>query len=242
MSRFSDSLSSPYALIAALLLITAMVLSVMTRKLTLMGSVVAVIIGGLVFLAAGMKGILMLMVFFLLGVAATAYKKEFKVKLDNQSIQTEGRTAGQVLANGGVAGLMAVMALLYSSHSAVFLLMMAASLAAALSDTLSSELGTIYGSRFYNILGFKKDENGLDGVISLEGTLIGVTGAFIVGLIYAGISKTCVLITIAGILGNLMDSLLGAVLERKGYIGNNLVNFLNTLFAAVVCMIFYIVA
>ncbi|WP_225872728.1 DUF92 domain-containing protein [Pedobacter frigoris] len=225
----------------ALLLIAAMVLSVRTRKLTLMGSVAAVIIGGLVFLAAGMKGVLMLMIFFLLGVAATAHKKEFKAKLGDQGMQAGGRTAGQVLANGGVAGLMAVMALLYNSHSAVFLLMMAASLAAALSDTLSSELGTIYGKRFYNILGFKKDENGLDGVISLEGTLIGVLGAFIVGLIYAGISKTSLLITIAGILGNLMDSLLGAVLERKGYIGNNLVNFLNTLFAALAGMIFYMI-
>lgn len=239
MNSIRHSLSDPLFLSVLLLLAVAMLLSVKYRKLTVAGSIAAVVIGSLVFFAAGIKGVLMLITFFALAVVATAHKKEVKTQLDHSGEQTGGRTAGQVLANGGVAGLMSVMILLNNPNATIYLLMMAASLAAALSDTLSSELGTVYGKRFYNILSFKKDENGLDGVISVEGTLIGLTGAFIVGVMYAGISKICLLIAVAGVLGNLMDSLLGAILERMGYIGNNMVNFLNTLFAALVCMFLY---
>jgi uncharacterized membrane protein len=46
-------------------------------------------------------------------------------------------------------------------------------------------------------------------------------------------------IVFAGVMGNLADSVLGAALERRHYIGNDTVNFLNTLFAALVAGIFY---
>ena len=42
--------------------------------------------------------------------------------------------------------------------------------------------------------------------------------------------------SLAAILGMLFDSLLGATLERGGWIGNDLVNFLSTAFAAAVTL------
>jgi uncharacterized membrane protein len=39
---------------------------------------------------------------------------------------------------------------------------------------------------------------------------------------------------LAGFTGNIADSILGASLERKGWIKNDLVNLLNTLVAALV--------
>jgi uncharacterized membrane protein len=39
---------------------------------------------------------------------------------------------------------------------------------------------------------------------------------------------------LAGTVGNLFDSVLGASLERKKVVGNNLVNFLNTVVAVAV--------
>jgi uncharacterized membrane protein len=47
-----------------------------------------------------------------------------------------------------------------------------------------------------------------------------------------GFGKTFWLIVLTGTIGNLADSILGATYERKGAIGNNAVNFLNTLIAA----------
>jgi uncharacterized membrane protein len=46
-------------------------------------------------------------------------------------------------------------------------------------------------------------------------------------------------IIVAGTIGNLADSILGASLERKGFIKNDVVNFLNTLFAAIASLMLY---
>jgi uncharacterized protein (TIGR00297 family) len=207
------------------------------KKLTLQGSLAAGVVGLSVYLADHYRGLLLLLVFFVLSVLATSHKKDLKFKLNPQSDQSGGRTAAQVFANGGVAAICALMGIADSERLPIYLVMLASSLASALADTLSSELGIIYGRRYYNAITFKKDSNGLDGVISLEGTVIGAIGAFLVGISFSGFSVTAVLIGLAGVIGNFADSVLGATLERKGVIGNNFVNFLNTFIAAIVGLV-----
>lgn len=227
--------------VIATLLIAMMVICVRAKKLTLPASLAAGLIGFLVYSGAKEKGILMLVTFFVLSVLATSHKKHIKVKYHPEILENKGRNIGQVLANGGVAAILGVLAIIDQNHSELYILMMAASLASALADTLSSELGMIYGSRFYNILTLKKEANGLDGVVSIEGTLIGVCGAFVIAVIYGGFDKKILVVLVAGIFGNLIDSILGATIERKNYIGNDMVNFLNTLLASILAMVLYCV-
>ncbi|RZL17763.1 MAG: DUF92 domain-containing protein [Pedobacter sp.] len=225
------------------------------KKLTLKGSLAAGVVGFAVYLADHYRGLLLLLVFFILSVLATSHKKALKSRITRQASQRNpqlgqtdpqasqanpqkfqegGRTAAQVFANGGVAAICALLGVADPQHLPIYLMMLACSLASALADTLSSELGIVYGRRFYNVLTLKQDSNGLDGVVSFEGTLIGAIGAFIVGVSFAGFSIIAVLIGIAGIIGNFSDSVIGASLERKGIVGNNFVNFLNTFIAAIV--------
>jgi uncharacterized protein (TIGR00297 family) len=227
--------TSHYILIVALLT-GAAYLSVRLNKLTIAGGIVGAIVGFLVFMGGALSGLMMLAAFFILGTLATSWKKTEKLRLKPESDRTAKRDAWQVLANGGVAAILGLLAMIMPSESDLFRLMMAASLASATADTLSSELGMIYGRRFFNILTLKKEQKGLDGVISVEGLLIGIIGSAIIAAIYLACRQDISLfwwIIVCGTIGNLADSLLGALLERKGLIGNNLVNFLNTLTAAI---------
>lgn len=223
-----------------LFLIAGAVLSIFTRKLTPAGAITGAIVGLLIYKGAGYTGITMLALFFIAGSAATGFNRKQKDQIVAETKEPGRRTAAQVIANGGVAALLGLFGWLHPAYLPIALLMMAGSLASATADTLSSELGTIYGKRFYNVLTLKEDKQGLDGVISLEGTLIGVAGAFLIATVYAiglGWSSNLLLIVIAGVAGNLTDSILGASLERRGLMKNNTVNFLNTLTGALVCLL-----
>ncbi len=214
---------------------SVMVLSIALKKLTLPGALTGGLLSLCIYLGAGFTGIALLGSFFVLGVASTAVKKEWK---ENSGLAKKGeskRTAGQVFANGGAAAIFGALSFLFPQHVHLLQLMLAASLASATADTISSELGVVYGGHFYNIRTFEKDTRGLDGVVSWEGTLLGVLGSCAIALVYAagfGFNKAFLWIVVAGTFGNLLDSFLGATMERAHRVGNNGVNFLNTVAAA----------
>ncbi|MXV16116.1 DUF92 domain-containing protein [Pedobacter sp. HMF7056] len=214
--------------------------SIRAKKLTVAASAVGALLGALIFAAGGYPALLSLTVFFVMGTAATSWKKEVKRQYAPEQDHQVRRNAWQVVANAGVAGLLALAAFITSRHD-LMLLMMSAAIASAAADTLSSELGTVYGRRFYHINSFRPGRRGADGVISLEGSLIGVLGAAVIAVThYLGYGQLAAIpvIIIAGTLGNAADSVLGATLERRGIIGNNVVNFLNTLAAAIAACLF----
>jgi uncharacterized protein (TIGR00297 family) len=213
-----------------ILLLIAAALSYYLHKLTFSGAFTGWIVATLIYTGAGYTGISLLAVFFVLASLATKGKGQC-------------RTAGQVIANGSVAAILGSCAWIWPQCQTLFQLMIAGSLASATADTLSSELGTLYGKRFINIITFKKDQRGLDGVISLEGTLIGIIGATLIAITYCFFNRwgiQLIYIIIAGFIGNAMDSILGATLERRGMIGNNVVNFLNTAVGALNCFVLFL--
>jgi uncharacterized protein (TIGR00297 family) len=79
-------------------------------------------------------------------------------------------------------------------------------------------------------------EPGTDGGVSLIGTLAGVAAAAIVaaaGTLALGGNSAMFWISCAGgVFGLFFDSLLGATLERRGWLNNDAVNFLSTASAA----------
>lgn len=212
-------------------LFVGIVESIRHRKLTLPGAVAGGIIGLFVFIGGSFTGLAMLSAFFLLGTLATSWKQKQKAVAGMAQERGGQRRLGQVLANGGVSGLLGLLSLFFPEHKMIFAFLMAGAFSSAIADTLSSELGTIYGKRFYNIITFQPDKKGKDGVISLEGTVIGIIGSSIIAFIYTtnyGWGERFLWIVLAGTVGNVTDSVLGATLERKGLAGNDTVNALNT--------------
>jgi uncharacterized protein (TIGR00297 family) len=218
-----------------LLLGLGMGYSIRAGKLTVIAAWAGGFLGILIFLGSGFTGLALLALFFALGTAASAWKVADKRQLGLAEENKGRRTAGQVVANAGVAGLLGLLGWYFPAYASLVQLMLAGSFAAATADTLASELGNIYGRRYYNVLTFRPDARGLNGVISLEGTVLGATGSAVLAAVYClsyGWGPAFGWLLVAGTAGNLADSVIGATLERQQYVSNNTVNLLNTLVGA----------
>ena len=162
--------------------------------------------------------------------------------------ERKGRSAAQVAANLGVAALLSSefvqMGLInsgwFASHGIapipIFEPMLAA-LAEAAADTVSSEIGQVFGGRPILITTLRRVDPGTDGAISIAGTLAGIVAAAIIAILGAlmifpwGASMGWIAFA-GGVFGLFFDSLLGATIERRGWLNNDLVNFLSTASAA----------
>jgi uncharacterized protein (TIGR00297 family) len=174
---------------------------------------------------------LALLVVFAVTLAATRVGYARKQQLRTAE-PTGGRTAAQAMANLGVAALIVAIA------PQAWPVLALAALAEAAADTGSSEIGMAFPGKTILITTFKVVPPGIDGGISLFGTLAACAGAATVtaaallsNLVTA--PQTAVII-IAGFAGTLIDSLLGALFERQGWLGNDLVNFFSTASSAAI--------
>ena len=114
---------------------------------------------------------------------------------------------------------------------------LSAALSEAAADTVSSEVGQALGEKPRLITSWKTVPAGTNGAVSLMGTLAGVAAAGIVSSVcfLGGLVPVHGLLVSVGsaVFGMVVDSFLGAVLERRGLLDNDSVNFLSTLASAV---------
>jgi uncharacterized protein (TIGR00297 family) len=174
-----------------------------------------------------------LVVLFLMTWGATRLGYQRKLAL-GLAERKDGRTAWQILANLGVAALCSVA--YGATGNRVWLVATLAALAEAATDTVASEIGQHRGGRGRMITNWEQVPAGTDGGITILGSVAGLSAGFVIALIGAlggMISSVQIWIPVAaGFAGMLMDSVLGATLQRRGWISNQGVNFAGTVAAA----------
>ena len=145
----------------------------------------------------------------------------------------DGRNAWQVLANLGVAALASVF--FSATGNWAWLVAASAALAEAATDTVASEIGQTHRTARL-ITTWETVPAGTDGGVTPLGT---AAGAF-AGLLVAGVSAGAGMIPrallwipfAAGFAGMVIDSILGATVQRRRWLNNEAVNLLGTLAAA----------
>ena len=148
--------------------------------------------------------------------------------------QREGRNAWQVLANLTVAALSSVA--FSATGNRLWLIAVVGALAEAATDTVASEIGQYRGPHARLSTTWERVPAGTDGGITISGSIAGMAA----GLVIAAVATVCGMLpraqfwipVAAGFAGMLIDSLLGATLQRRGWISNQAVNLFSTLVAA----------
>jgi uncharacterized protein (TIGR00297 family) len=203
------------------------------RSIDVPGAVSAVVIGAVITGTLGLPGLAIMVAFFVIGSAAT--KMGYRIKAARGIAQEKGGARGwrNAWANGGVPALLALLCgIVPEGMRELMLLAYAASVATAAADTCSSETGKAYGRRTFLITTFRPVPPGTEGAVSLEGTLGGLVGGFLVASVgpLTGLYSwpAAVVVALAGLLGSLAESVIGTVAERRGWLDNDQLNALNT--------------
>lgn len=186
----------------------------------------------LLFASAGPAAFAALTALFALTWAATRLGFRRKQEL-GVAERGDGRNAWQVLANLGAATIASV--LFNATGNWAWLVAASAALAEAATDTVASEIGQMHRTARL-ITTWKTVTAGTDGGVTLLGTAAGA----LAGLLVAGVSAGSGMIPrdlfwiplAAGFAGMVVDSLLGATAQHRGWLNNEAVNFLGTLAAA----------
>ena len=206
------------------------------------GALSAVFIGTIITASLGLPAFALMAAFFVVGSLVT--RIGYRKKADLGIAQERGGARGMrhAWANGGVPAFLALMAALAPPLLRdLLVLAYAASVATAAADTCSSEIGKAYGRRTFLITSFRPVAPGTEGAVSLEGTLGGLLGASIVaatGVVlgaYGG--GAAALVAVAGLLGSLAESVIGVAAERRGWMGNDLLNATNTAIGALIAVL-----
>ena len=194
----------------------AALLSYRLRLLTGSGAVAMFALAVPIFGYGGWMWTVPIVVFFvfsnLLSKVGKAQKQQFHLVFE----KSDQRDAWQVMANGGVAGVVAVYYAV-SGDGATFPIYCTA-LAAASADTWATELGTLARGTPRLVTTFRQVPAGTSGGVTLTGLLSSLAGSFLVALsgwLFVGTVTTLVMVSLCGLAGSLVDSVLGATVQAQ---------------------------
>lgn len=237
-----------YLITLSITLVVFFLLSIYFRFLDIYGSIGALFIGFYVGILGGFPWLVLMLVFAVTSYLATmAWIKAKKARNLQEGKEGERRFSNVISA--GMTGLILVFfnALnIYMFRSDFnFFLLFTISFAVIEADTFASEIGFV-DSKVYMITTGKRVERGINGGVSLIGTLASLAGALIVAIAYNILTGSFfgvvdVEIILLGALGSVIDSFLGAYFENRNKMTKGEVNFSASLITVLVAALILLI-
>lgn len=188
------------------------------------GSVGALTVGTIIFGFGGWQWGILLGVFFVSSSLLSHFREEDKRIAAEKFDKGHRRDIGQVLANGGLGSVVAVLSYVYPWTG--WFIVFVGIMATVTADTWATELGTLARRPPRLITTGRQVEVGSSGGVSPIGTAASAAGGSIIGIL-AGLllpELSPLLATLLGIVGGLagsvFDSLLGATVQQIYYCEN----------------------
>ncbi|MFQ5601768.1 MAG: DUF92 domain-containing protein [bacterium] len=209
--------------VGALLSLLVTTCSYYLSFLTKGGAIAVYVVGWLIFSLGKMTFSLPILIFFISSNIFSRLGKSQKSQLKNYYPQKNTRDVGQIMANG----IFPILFLLGWSHfhHPMWILLFFSSLAGAAADTWATEIGVLSKQNPRSLLNFRTVQKGISGGVSVLGEIAAILGAFLIAAVGICITrletkiifswKHLVLVTFAGFVSQIFDSILGAALQVK---------------------------
>lgn len=227
--------------ISAVMSVEAYKLQLLTRD----GAACSFLVGACVGVFSSINAFFLLTVFTIAGFFATMMGIRRKEKAGLQEGNHGERTWKNVAGVGFPPCLAAVLSWLGVLDPTQFAIFFISTITVAGADTIASEIG-VRDKRVYLITTFERVEPGVNGGVSRLGTGVSTVAALLIAVLgWAVIQEELdwlLLIPFAmGVLGNLLDSVFGAVFENRGRMSKYANNCSTALIGGIVGLAIYAV-
>jgi uncharacterized protein (TIGR00297 family) len=196
------------------------------------------IVGIILIVFADVRWFLVMLAFLVIGSISTRYRYEMKAAAGIAESHGGVRGYINVFANG-LVGVAAAVLYGISGGSPLPLALFLGSVATAAADTVGGEIGMTSRDPVL-ITTFEPVPKGTNGGITFLGEVasLGAAASIALSAFLLGIGdiRMLLLVTLAGFTGSNVDSLVGALFENRGFIGNAGTNLIATLAGGLVAL------
>jgi uncharacterized protein (TIGR00297 family) len=187
------------------------------RALAPSGAVATFLLALALYGTGGWKWTIPIFTFFILSSILSRVGKQRKESVEGMFEKDSIRDYGQVFANGGVAGILALLNFVLPSFDLYPFYL--GSIAAVTADTWGTEIGLSSKRAPILVTTWKQVEPGTNGGITMPGLLAGFAGSAVIGISaspWMGNAGTLIpVIILAGVGGGIVDSLFGATVQGE---------------------------
>ncbi|RPI82978.1 MAG: DUF92 domain-containing protein [Chloroflexi bacterium] len=193
--------------------------SLRTGSLSRSGAAAATLTGGLIFGLGGLPWAVLLLLFFISSSGLSHAFKRRKLQLSEKFAKGSTRDWGQVLANGGLGAMLAVVHAIFPDEGVLWAAFGGA-MAAVNADTWATELGVLSSQPPRLVTTGVVVERGSSGGITRMGNYAALGGAALIALVGGSFLPDAgqfiryfIFVSFAGTAGSIFDSFLGATVQ-----------------------------